>query len=370
MTVLPPLDRIPANILSAADYEIRAADHLTPPTMAWLAGGSGTEQTLRANRDAFEDVRIQPRLLNDFSTANTRLDLCGTSLEHPLLLAPLGHQRLLHPEAESASARAAAATGCGFVTSTLSSLSLEEIAEATAAPKWFQLYFQPRRSDTLALLRRAEAAGYQAIVVTLDTPVQPLSRRAQLAGFRFPDDQPPANLRGFSPPGQVALEPGQSIVLHGMMSEAPRWDDLGWLLEHSRLPVIAKGVLHPADGLKMRDLGVAGVIVSNHGGRALDGSASTLAALPRLRAALGPAYPLLLDGGIRSGTDVFKALACGADAVLVGRLQGYALAVAGALGVAHMLKLLRDELELCMALAGTPTLADITSDCLTGEVRC
>ncbi|SDS16993.1 FMN-dependent dehydrogenase, includes L-lactate dehydrogenase and type II isopentenyl diphosphate isomerase [Halopseudomonas xinjiangensis] len=370
MTVLPPLDRIPADILSAADYEQRAADHISPPTLAWLAGGSGTEQTLRANRHAFDDVRIQPRLLNDFSTASTRVELCGTSLEHPILLAPLGHQRLLHSDAESASARAAAATGCGFVSSTLSSLSLEDIADITVAPKWFQLYFQPRRSDTLALLRRAEAAGYQAIVVTLDTPVQPLSRRAQVADFRFPSDLPPTNLSGFAPPEQVTLEPGQSIVLHGMMSEAPRWSDLAWLLEHSRLPIIAKGALHPGDALKMRDLGVTGVVVSNHGGRALDGSASTLAALPRLRAALGADYPLLMDGGIRSGTDIFKALACGADAVLVGRLQGYALAVAGALGVAHMLKLLRDELELCMALAGTPALADITADCVTGEARC
>lgn len=370
MTVLPPLERIPADILSAADYEARAAEHLTPQTLAWLAGGSGTEQTLRANRTAFDELLIQPRLLNDFSRASTRVDLPGIELGHPVLLAPLGHQRLLHIDAERASARAAAATACGFVASTLSSLSLEDIAAATDQHKWFQLYLQPRRNDTLALLRRAEAAGYQAVVVTLDTPVQPASRRAQLAGFRLPSDQLPANLAGFLPPGQIALEPGQSIVLHGMMSEAPRWEDLAWVIEQSRLPVIVKGVAHPADARRIQDAGAAGQIASNHGGRALDGTPSTLANLPALRSTLGSEYPLLLDGGIRSGTDVFKALARGADAVLVGRLQGYALAVAGALGVAHMLKLLCDELEVCMALAGTPTLAYITSDCLIGEVSC
>ena len=369
MTVLPPLDRIPATILAAADYATRAADHIAAPTLAWLAGGSGNEQTLRANRDAFADLRILPRLLADFSQANTRVDLCGTTLEHPFLLAPLGHQRLLHAQAECASARAAAATGTCLVSSTLSSLSLEEIAAATDQPKWFQLYFQPRRDDTLALLRRAEAARYQAIVVTLDVPVQPLSSRAQLAGFRFPSHAP-ANLARQVPPEQVALEPGQSLLLHGMMSEAPGWDDLAWLIEQSRLPVMVKGVLRPADSRRLRDMGVAAQIVSNHGGRALDGAASALSAVPSLRSALGPDYPLLMDGGVYSGSDGFKALALGANAILIGRLQGYALATAGALGVAHMLKLLRDELELCMALAGTPTLADITRDSITGDIRC
>lgn len=369
MTVLPALEQIPADILAAADYEQRAAAHLHPATLAWLAGGSGTEQTLRANRDSFASLHILPRLLNAFGSASTRLELCGTPLEHPALLAPLGHQRLLHPEAERATARAAQATATGYIASTVTSLSLEEIAEATSGPKWFQLYWQPRRADTSSLLRRAEAAGYQAIVLTLDAPVQPVSRRAQLAGFRMPSTAP-ANLAAHSPMPQVALEPGQSLLLHGMMSEAPQWDDLHWLVEQSRLPVLIKGVMRGDDALRLRAMGVAGQIVSNHGGRALDGAPASLQALPALRSALGDEYPLLLDGGVRSGTDVFKALAMGADAILIGRLQGYALATAGALGVAHMLKLIKDELELCMALAGTPTLNDIRPDCLTGAPTC
>ncbi|WP_150303768.1 alpha-hydroxy acid oxidase [Pseudomonas saliphila] len=367
MTIHPPLEQIPADILSAADYETRAADYIAAPTLAWLAGGSGTEQTLRANREAFASLQILPRLLNDFRQASTRRTLCGTPLEHPALLAPLGHQRLLHTDGERAVARAAEATVTCLVASTLSSLAMEEVAAATSGPKWFQLYCQPRRDDTLRLLHRAESAGYQAIVLTLDAPVQPLSRRAQLAGFRLPPALAPANLVNCEPLQQVALKPGQSILLHGMMSEAPGWIDVDWLLTQTRLPIIVKGVSHPDDALRLKAMGVAGQIVSNHGGRSLDGAPASLHCLPAIRAALGADYPLLLDGGIRSGTDIFKALACGADAVLIGRLQGYALAVAGALGVAHMLKLLRDELELCMALAGTPTLDDITTRCLTGD---
>lgn len=369
MTVLPPLEQIPAHILAAADYETCAAAHMTPATLAWLAGGSGTEQTLRANRDSFSALTIVPRLLNGFGAASTRQKLCDMLFEHPVMLAPVGHQRLLHPEAERASARAAQATATGYIASTVSSLSLEEIAEATSGPKWFQLYCQPRRADTLSLLRRAEAAGYQAVAVTLDAPVQPVSRRAQLAGFRLPDTLTP-NLAGLAPLPQVALEPGQSVLLHGMMSEAPQWEDIHWLVEQSRLPILIKGVMHPDDARRLQAMGVAGQIVSNHGGRALDGAPASLRALPALRTALGPDYPLLFDGGVRSGTDVFKALALGADAVLIGRLQGYALATAGALGVAHMLKLMKDELELCMALAGTPTLDDIRPDCITGVSIC
>ncbi|QJD58134.1 alpha-hydroxy-acid oxidizing protein [Pseudomonas sp. gcc21] len=366
MTVHPPLEQIPADILAAADYEDRAAQHIPPPTLAWLAGGSGTEQTLRANREAFITVRITPRLLNNFQTASTCQSLCGTSLEHPILLAPVGHQQLLHTEAERAVARAADATGTCMVASTLSSLPLEDVCAATAASKWFQLYWQPRREDTLRLLSRAEAAGYQAIVLTLDTPVQALSRRAHIAGFRLPSDTPP-NLAECKPLPQRALAPGQSILLHGMMSEAPDWDDLEWLVTQTRLPVLAKGVSHPADAVRLKTLGVAGQIVSNHGGRSLDGVPASLHCLAAVREAVGGNYPLLLDSGIRSGTDVFKALALGADAVLIGRLQGYALATAGALGVAHMLKLLREELEVCMALAGTPTLSDINPGCLMGD---
>ncbi|WP_304640577.1 alpha-hydroxy acid oxidase [Pseudomonas sp.] len=366
----PPLEAIPATILAAADYLSRAADHLPSATLAWLEGGSGAELTLRANRDAFAGERIIPRLLVDMTRGHTRLSVLGQTLEHPVLLAPLGHMSLLHPAGEIGVAQAAAATDSGMITSTLASCPLEQIADATTAPRWFQLYFQRHRKQTLELLRRAERAGFNAIVVTLDAPLQPPSRRAQLAAFQAPTAPALASLSAVQEQQQVFLEPGQSRLLQGMMSEAPTWADLQWLLEETSLPVLIKGVMHPDDAVALKAAGVAGIVVSNHGGRALDSAPATLQMLPAVRRAVGDDYPVLLDGGIHSGSDVFKALARGADAVLIGRLQASALAVAGALGVAHMLQLLREELELCMALAGTPTLADIRPDCLYGEYRC
>lgn len=366
----PLLEQIPASILAAVDYERSAVDHLSEPTLAWFAGGSGDEITLRANRKAFSAYAVIPRILMDMTQGHTRLHLLGHSLRHPILLAPVGHLGLLHPQAEVALAQAADATDTCLVSATLATRAMEESAAATQASKWFQLYLQPDRSDTLALIRRAETAGYTALVVTLDTPVQPPSRRARLSGFSLPAGLQPGNLRPAAAPPRVTLEPDDSILFQGMMSEAPRWADLEWLQSETRLPVIAKGVMHPTDAVRLRDAGIAGAVVSNHGGRALDGAPASLEALPGIRAAVGRSFPLLLDGGIRSGTDIFKALALGANAVLIGRLQGYALATAGALGVAHLLKLLQEELELCMALAGTPTLNDINPYCLTGATPC
>lgn len=350
---------IPPGIVRAQDYEDFAAHCMAAPVHAWVASGGAREAALRANTEAFAAVRIVPRLLRTLSGGHTRVQLCGQILAHPLLLAPLASQTLLHAGGEPECARGAAAADAAMVVSTLSAFTLEDIAASASGPKWFQLYFQPRREDTLELLRRAEAAGYAAIVVTLDAPVQTPGVRALRAGFR-PDMLPAAaNLRARPPTPQAPLERGQSRVFHGAMRLAPGTAELDWLLRHSRLPVLVKGVLHADDARALRDAGVAGIVVSNHGGRALDDAPATLAVLPGIRAALDDDFPLLLDGSIRSGSDAFKAIALGADAVLVGRLQAYALAAAGALGVAHLLRLLREELELCMAQSGCATLADV-----------
>lgn len=361
---LPPLDRIPADIIQAADYEQRAAQHLSAAVLAHIAGGSGNELSLQANRTAFDRIQIAPRILQDCTAGNTTLNILGHSLRHPVLLAPVAFQTLIHPEGELATARAAEALDTCLVTSTFSSNRLEDIARANSGHNWFQLYWQPRRETNLDLVRRAEAAGYSALVITLDAPLQTGSRRARQAGFQLPPELRAANLQQYPQPQQVALEPDQSLIFQGMMREAPNWKDLDWLLQNCRLPVVAKGVLRPRDAVQLRDRGVSGIIVSNHGGRALDGAPASVLALPAIRAALGSAYPLLLDSGVRSGYDIFKALAAGANAVLIGRLQVCALAVAGALGVAHMLKLLRDELEICMAMAGCPDIASIDTDAL------
>lgn len=367
---LPPLCHIPPDILCAADYAELARRFIPAPSYEYVAGGSGREDSVRGNEAAFARFAVMPRLLRDVTGGHTRLWLLGSQLAHPVLLAPVAFQKLAHPLGEVETARAAAALDACLVASTLSSCSLEEIAGAAGRERWFQLYFQPDRTHTLDLVRRAEVAGYRVLMVTLDASVQSPSLRSLRAGFRMPDGIGPANLASHATPHQVLLEADQSVIFQGMMSEAPTWADLEWLLGETSLPVVVKGVLHPGDAGRLQALGVAGQVVSNHGGRALDCAPASLAALPAVRQAVGIDYPLLLDGGIRSGSDIFKALASGADAVLVGRLQVYALSVAGALGVAHLLKLLREELEVCMALAGCATLADIGPEmihCITDE---
>lgn len=356
---------IPPEILCAQDYERLAERFIEAPSHAYIAGGSGHDATVAANREAFAAWVICPRVLADVRQGHTRLALPGAAdLAHPVMLAPVAYQTLAHSQGELASAQAAEATHSGMLVSTLASHKLEDIAREAGPVRWFQLYLQPTREATLDLLRRAEAVGYTAIVLTLDASIQVPSLRALQAGFRLPAHVVAANIDPQAVPVVESLREGHSRIFQGVMQQAPRWDDLDWLLAQTVLPVWVKGVLHPDDARALQARGVAGGVVSNHGGRGLDGAPASLLMLPAVRQAVGPAWPLLFDGGVRSGADVFKALALGADAVLVGRLQMYALSVAGALGVAHMLQLLRDELEICMAQAGCATLADIHGDCV------
>lgn len=369
----PALNRPPAEVFAAADYSRLAREFVAPALWAHIEGGSGQDRTARANLAAFQRWQIVPRLLRDLRQGHTRRQLGGLQLAHPLMLAAVAGLGAVHPQGERGVAQAAAATDTLQVLSTQSSHTLEEVAAAApGAARWFQLYLQPRREVTADLVRRAEASGYQALVLTLDTPLQTPSLAALRAGHRA-SAEPAANLRPYAhlpPPEAPALAPGDSRIFQGALQHAPRADDLDWLLGQTRLPVWIKGVLHPDDARLLAarhgsdGAGVAGLIVSNHGGRSLDGAPASLDCLAAVRAAVGPALPLLFDGGVRSGDDVFKALALGADAVMTGRLQAHALAVAGAVGVAHALKLLREELELTMALAGCATLDDITPHCL------
>ncbi len=376
--------QIPAGIFCAADY-VAAAQRLLPePVFAYIEGGAGDNMTAQANRRAFARWAICPRVLRDVSAGNTAQTLLGQQMPHPLLLAPVAHQVLAHPRAELETARGAAAMQCGMIASTLSSQILEAIAQETGekqqagASRWFQLYMQPSRVHTLDLLRRAEAAGYTAIVVTVDAAIQMPSSTALRAGFRMPDECVPANLRGYVDMTDVdmpdlGVDAGENRIFSAAMRHLLQEKDLLWLLAQTTLPVWVKGVLHTEDAVRLQSLGVAGVVVSNHGGRTLDGVPATLTMLPQVRRAVGDNFPLLFDGGIRSGADIFKAIALGANAVLVGRLQVYALAVAGALGVAHLLRTLCEELEVTMAVAGCASLSDIRStvmECNTGDAQC
>lgn len=368
MPVQPPLQSIPASISNLADYARLAREHMEAHAWAHIESGADQGLTLAHNRQAFDRIRLCPEPLADLSGAHTRQSLLGQSLEWPVLLAPVAYQRLAHPEGELATARAAMAMRTGMVASTLSSYSMEEISQAAQAshqelgrsgPLWFQLYQQPSREHTLQLTRRAEAAGYQALVWTVDAHIKRSS-------YPLPPGVEAVNLRGMPQQRQSGDLMSEHILFGTALAQTtPSWDDLVWLREQTRLPLIVKGVLSAQAATKVVELGADAVVVSNHGGRVLDGAVSPLEVLPAIRAALPVSIPVLMDSGVRLGTDVFKAIALGASAVMVGRPQMHALATAGMLGVAHMLYLLRAELELVMAQTGCAHLEKITSGRLT-----
>lgn len=365
---MPVLKRqtVPASVVNLADHEQQARQHLNDNAWAYFSGGAGDEITLRANPSAWQALPLQPRVLRRLVGGHTRTTLLGRPLAHPILLAPVALQCLAHIDGELATAYAAAALGAGMVLSTQSSTPLEAVAQAFLGdagrgPLWFQLYLQHDRGFTRALVQRAEAAGYEALVLTVDAPVSGIRDRERRAGFHLPPSIRAVHLEGLAPRPVLPLRVGQSALFDDLLHDAPTWDDVQWLQSITRLPVLLKGILHPADAQQAAALGVAGLIVSNHGGRTLDTSLATAQALPAVVQAVQGRLPVLVDGGIRRGTDVFKALALGASAVLVGRPAIYGLAHAGAAGVAHVLRLLRDELEATMALMGCATLVEISS---------
>jgi 4-hydroxymandelate oxidase len=334
--------------------------------MAWrhIQGGTDQNLALAHNRAALDAVRLLPRPLASLRGGHTRLTLLGQAFEHPLLLAPVAYQALAHPEGELASVRAAMALRAGYIASTLSSHTLEDIAAAAqaamrelgyGAPLWFQLYAQPAREHTLALLRRAEAAGYQAIVWTVDASIK-------RSGFALPPGVEAANLRGYPAVQHTPQALGGPVLLGTPLADAaPTREDLQWLRAQTRLPLIVKGVLSPRVAAEAVACGADALVVSNHGGRVMDGVPAPIEVLPAVRAAV-PGTPLLLDSGIRWGTDAAKALALGASAVLIGRPQLHALAVAGLQGVAHLLLMLRSELELALAQLGCARLDQLTDE--------
>lgn len=357
---VPRLEQVPAGVVTLDDHAACARQRLDAKAWAYLSGGAADELTLQHNRQAWNRLPLWPRVLRPLAGGHTRVRLLGRTLRHPVMLAPVAYQRLAHPDGELASAHAAAALQAGLVLSTLSSTPMEAVAQAVLGepergPLWFQLYWQADRGATLALVQRAEAAGFEALVLTVDAPTQGARDRERRAGFLLPAGVSAVHLQALPKPS-LPTGRDQSALFDGLMCQAPTWDDLAWLQTQTRLPVLLKGILHPLDAQQAASLGVAGLIVSNHGGRTLDTTPATAAVLPRIADAVGEQLPLLVDGGIRRGTDVLKAMALGAKAVLVGQPVAHGLATAGAAGVAHVLRLLRDELEIAMALSGIATL--------------
>lgn len=354
----PRLQHIPREIASLADYPRYARERLDANAWAYLHGAAGDGLTAQDNGQAFERLRLLPRVLAEVGHGHTGLTLFGQRLAHPILLAPVAYQRLFHPDGELATVLGAAAMETPMVVSTLASVPLETLARQAETPLWFQLYPQANPAHSLDLIQRAQACGYQALVVTVDAPLAGIRHQEHRAGFALPAGVEASNLRDY--PASAAM----AGVFAQCAANGLRWADLDWLLSCTRLPVILKGILHPDDARRAVAAGVAGLIVSNHGGRTLDTLPASLDALPAVVQAVNGAVPVLLDGGIYRGGDVFKALALGAQAVLLGRGYVYALAAAGALGVAHALRTLREELEVTMALCGCATLADIQAQTL------
>lgn len=356
--------------ISIEDWEQKARELLPAGPFDYIAGGSGVEETLVSNRAAFGKWAIVPRMLRDVSKRTLGIELFGQQLKTPVLLAPVGMQAIANEEGELATARAAAAAGVPMVVSTVSAHTLEQIAETMGdAPRWFQLYWSNDREVCASMVKRAEAAGYTAIVLTVDTIMLGWKRRDFRNGY-----SPLREGRGLanyvSDPvfcsrlSEVNTENAVEEVLRNIYHPTLNWDDIDYLRQHTKLPILVKGILHPDDAKLAVERGVDGIIVSNHGGRQLDGAISTLDALPAIAEAVDGRIPVLLDSGVRTGADVVKAIALGATAVLIGRPFMFGLAVAGEKGVASVLDTLINELDVSVALSGSNSVAELNRSIL------
>jgi len=293
---LPPLMQIPADVVAVSDYEPLARERMSAAAWAFVHGGAGDEWTLRENQAAFARWRLMPRVLQDVSNGNAEVVLFGHRYPSPILLAPVAFQQLAHPDGERAAVLAASAMQTGMVVSTQAGFPLETLAKDARAPLWFQLYVQPDRDFTAALVARVEAAGYQALVLTVDAPIHGPRNREQRAGFTLPPGISPVNLNGMHKPPTQSLYPGGvSLLQSELLRHAPTWADVRWLRTLTRLPILIKGILHPDDARQALDAGMDGVIVSNHGGRTLDTLPATLDALPAVAEVIGGRIPVLLS---------------------------------------------------------------------------
>jgi 4-hydroxymandelate oxidase len=343
-------------VLNVADFEEAARERLDPGAYGYFAGGSGDEWTLRENVAAFRRWRLRPRVLVDVGESTTRCDVLGAPVEMPVLVAPTAFQRLADPEGEAPLARAAAAAGTVYCLSTLASVTPPElVAAAPDGRKWFQLYWSRDRGFTGELLAAAAETGFEAVAFTVDFPVAGRRERDLRNEFRLPPDLPVPNI----PAGELKRDDFHTD-LGRIVDPTLTWRDLEWLHDASRLPVLVKGVLTAEDAVLAADHGARGVIVSNHGGRQLDGVPPSIEALPEVVEAVGDRVEVLLDGGIRRAADVLVALALGARAVLAGRAPLWGLAAGGEAGAARVLELLRADLEAGLKLLGCRAPSDVS----------
>jgi 4-hydroxymandelate oxidase len=348
------------------DFEAIARDRMERAFYDYYAGGAEDEITLAANRGAFAEVFLRPRVLVDVSRIETSTLLLGTSVSMPVLIAPTAFHRLAHPDGELATAKAAGSARTLMVASTIATYTLEEIARVATGPLWYQLYVYKDRSLARNLIQRAEGAGYKALCLTVDTPCLGSRERDIRNRFTLP---PGILMRNFEAAGFDVASLGDSFHTYArrQLDCSLTWDAVAWLRAETKLPILLKGIIAAEDAALAVQHGVDGIIVSNHGGRQLDGTEPTLRALPRVVDAVAGRAEVLMDGGVRRGTDVLKALALGARAVLVGRPCLWGLAAAGEEGVARVLEMFRQELMLAMALCGCPEIGAIDRSLIASD---
>jgi lactate 2-monooxygenase len=394
--------------VSMQSLEGEAKQHMNEKAYAYIAGGAGNESTMDANRKAFEQWKIVPRMLRNVGERNTGIELFGRKLASPILLSPVGVLEMVHPQADVAVARAAAAMGVPYIFSNQASKSMEECAAAMGnSPRWFQLYWSKSNELVQSFVQRAERCGCTALVVTLDTTLLGWrTRDLELAYLPFlegkgiaqytsdpvfqklldePDETEQVNrkitlqsIQGLISmvqhyPGNnffKKLKSGRPIkavrkFVSIYSNPATTWDDLLWLRKQTKLPILLKGIIHPEDARKALDFGMDGIIISNHGGRQVDGSIATLDALPKIKEVIQNKIPVLLDSGVRGGADIFKAIALGANAVCIGRPYVYGLTLAGEEGVSEVIQNLMADFELTMGLSGCKNISEINPEMLT-----
>ncbi len=328
----------------------------------FIEGGAEDERTVAANRRAFTDLRLRPRVLTDVSTCDTSTTLFGTPVATPIGVAPTAYHRLIDPEGEVATAQGAGAAGALFIVGMLASRTFEDIAKVAGGPLWLQLYWLRRRDIMADLIERADLCGYQAIVLTVDVPRMGRRWRDMRGAFAVPSDVSAVNITGAVMASAHESGAGRSaLAVHTAQQFDPTvtWADIAWVRAQTTRPIVLKGILTAEDAMRAADAGVDAIIVSNHGGRQLDGAVASIDALPEVVDAVAGAFPVLFDGGVRRGSDTLAALALGAHAVLLGRPPLWGLAAGGARGVEELLRLATEELEHAMALAGRRCLADL-----------
>ena len=347
------LTYIPNDLVSLKDYERYAKKIMDLNSLAYVCSGAGDEVTYRKNEESFQEIYLEANTLEDLSGANTKIELFGQTYENPIFLAPVAYQKLVDINGEIATAQASNAMNCCMCVSSFSSSTLEDISSVSSSPLWFQLYIQPEMSVNLELIKKAEKLGYKALVITIDAPISGIRNVEQRFGFSLPNDVSAVNINN---PFQSN---NQYENVFDIVKNLPTWKDIEFIKNSTNLPVILKGITSVSYAKKALEIGVDGIVVSNHGGRTLDTLAPSIKVLPKISKVINGKIPILFDGGIRRGTDIIKAIALGADAVMIGRPIMYGLATAGALGVAHTLKILQEELEVSMIFTGCKNIDEI-----------